>query len=81
LKKAPVTPDRKASGRKMMVVTRLDHDSGERNSCAAGSTRPRICKAGHAGAALLSLSKGRRLAAMAECAARASPGRLFRPTI
>ena len=38
LKKAPVTPVRKASGRKMMIVARLEPKSGAKNSRAAGNT-------------------------------------------
>ncbi len=38
LKKAPVTPSRNASGTKMMMVARLEPNSGDRNSRAAGST-------------------------------------------
>ena len=52
LKNAPVTPDRKASGRKMMIVARLDPSSGGKNSRAASKhRRMRLGKAGHAGAA------------------------------
>ena len=52
LKNAPVTPERKDSGRKMMIVARLDPRSGEKNSRAA--QQDRACgwlEAGYAGAA------------------------------
>ncbi len=38
LKKAPVMPVRKASGTKMMMVAKLEPNSGDRNSRAASST-------------------------------------------
>ncbi len=43
LKNAPVTPDRKASGAKMMIVARLEPNSGAKNSRAASNTAIRDC--------------------------------------
>ena len=52
LKNAPVMPERKASGTKMMMVARLEPNSGLRNSRAACEhRRVRVLDAGHARAA------------------------------